>query len=230
MFETPKPDEKKLLARSIAFFKDPTDSVQKKRIAKIYRNGKEICVVAGHPQFAAAKKEEKERTKQEKRQDALDAKKLKQKKEQAAIVSKFQAVKAATEISEKQPVVAKVQDEKMQKEPQQKRKFIQAPFQTLRHRWPITTPLFKNVLKSEVQELEECNKEKKRFFAAQMKEMESFKAEVAKFAEESGKEIQELKNHTEQQEVSPRTSGRLSHSSGPLNVSLSDSPMSLLLK
>lgn len=27
-----------------------------------------------------------------------------------------------------------------------------------------------------------------------------------------------------QQEVSPRTSGRLSHSSGPLNGSLSDSP------
>ncbi|KAL8124771.1 hypothetical protein AgCh_012428 [Apium graveolens] len=38
MFETPKPDEKKLLARSIAFFKDPADSVLKRRIAKIYRN------------------------------------------------------------------------------------------------------------------------------------------------------------------------------------------------
>ncbi|KAL8125398.1 hypothetical protein AgCh_012914 [Apium graveolens] len=31
-----------------------------------------------------------------------------------------------------------------------------------------------------------------------MKEMESFKVEVVKFAKESGKEIQELKNHTEQ--------------------------------
>ena len=35
MFETPRPDEKKLFARSIAFYKDPSDSAQKKRIAKI---------------------------------------------------------------------------------------------------------------------------------------------------------------------------------------------------
>ncbi|KAL8112553.1 hypothetical protein AgCh_020031 [Apium graveolens] len=123
MFETPRPDEKKLLARSIAFFKDPTDSVLKRRIAKIYRNGKEICVVAGHPQFAEAKKEEKERIKQEKKQAALDAKKLKQNKKQAAIVAKLQALKSATEISEKQTVVAEDQDQKMHKEPQQKRKF-----------------------------------------------------------------------------------------------------------
>ncbi|KAL8110511.1 hypothetical protein AgCh_026289 [Apium graveolens] len=54
------------------------------------------------------------------------------------------------------------------------------------------------VLKSEVQEPEELDKEKERFFASKMKEMESFKAEVAKFAEESGREMQELKNHTEQ--------------------------------
>ncbi|KAL8155478.1 hypothetical protein AgCh_000751 [Apium graveolens] len=44
VYETPKPDEKKLLSRSIAFYKDPADSASKKRIAKIFRNGKEICV------------------------------------------------------------------------------------------------------------------------------------------------------------------------------------------
>ena len=86
VYETPRPDEKKLLARSIAFFKDPIDSVLKRRIAKIYRNGKEICVVAGHPQFVEAKKGEKERIRQEKKQATLDAKKLKQKKEQAATI------------------------------------------------------------------------------------------------------------------------------------------------
>ncbi|KAL8092306.1 hypothetical protein AgCh_034562 [Apium graveolens] len=57
VYKTPKSDEKKLLPRSIAFFKDPRDSVLKKRIANIYRNGKMFCVVAGHPQFANAKKE-----------------------------------------------------------------------------------------------------------------------------------------------------------------------------
>ncbi|KAL8113381.1 hypothetical protein AgCh_020631 [Apium graveolens] len=85
------PDEKKLLSRSIAFYKDPADSASKKRIAKIFRNGKEICVVAGHPQFAQAKREEKTRLKQEKKQAALDAKKAKQKKEQIAILAKLHA-------------------------------------------------------------------------------------------------------------------------------------------
>lgn len=118
IFETPRLDEKKLLARSIASFKDPTDSVLKRRIAKIYRNGKEICVVAGNPQFAEAKKEEKERIKQEKKQANLDAKKLEQKKKQDAI-AKLQAVKTATEISEKQPVTAEARDQKMLNEPQQ---------------------------------------------------------------------------------------------------------------
>ncbi|KAL8148108.1 hypothetical protein AgCh_005451 [Apium graveolens] len=66
VFETPKPDGKKLLSRSIAFYKDPADSASKRRIVKIFRNGKEICVIAGHPQFAQAKREEKARLKQEK--------------------------------------------------------------------------------------------------------------------------------------------------------------------
>ena len=63
VYETPKPDEKKLLSRSILLYKDPADSASRKRIANIFRNGKEICVVAGHPQFAHAKEEEKARLK-----------------------------------------------------------------------------------------------------------------------------------------------------------------------
>ncbi|KAL8148135.1 hypothetical protein AgCh_005472 [Apium graveolens] len=74
-YETPRPDEKKLLGRSIAFFKDPRDLVLKKMIAKIYTNGKLIRVVAGHPQFAEAKKEEKVRLKQQQKQAFLEAKK-----------------------------------------------------------------------------------------------------------------------------------------------------------
>ena len=93
VYETPKPDKKKLLSRSIVFYKDPADSALKRRIAKVFRNGKEIGVVAGHPQFAEEKREEKARLKQEKKQAALDAKKIKQKKEQAAILAKLQAVK-----------------------------------------------------------------------------------------------------------------------------------------
>ncbi|KAL8126804.1 hypothetical protein AgCh_013918 [Apium graveolens] len=76
MYETPRPDEKKLLARSIVFYKDPVDSALNRRLTKIYRNGKEICVVVGHPMFVEAKKEEKERIRKEKKQAALDAKKL----------------------------------------------------------------------------------------------------------------------------------------------------------
>ncbi|KAL8104390.1 hypothetical protein AgCh_028555 [Apium graveolens] len=87
MFEIPRPDEKKLLARSI----------------KIRRK--------------------KKRIKQEKKQVALDAEKIKQKKEQAAILAKLQAVKSTTEISEKPPVITEAQDQQMQNEPPQKRKF-----------------------------------------------------------------------------------------------------------
>ncbi|KAL8120227.1 hypothetical protein AgCh_017390 [Apium graveolens] len=63
VYVTPKPDEEMLLRRSIAYHKDPRDSVLKKRIAKVYRNGKLTCVMAGHPQFAEVKKEEKVRLK-----------------------------------------------------------------------------------------------------------------------------------------------------------------------
>ncbi|KAL8088030.1 hypothetical protein AgCh_037971 [Apium graveolens] len=92
-------------------------------LAKIYRNGKEICVVAKHPMFVEAKKEEKERIRQEKKQDALDAKKLKQKKKQVVILAKLQAVKTTTKISAQPSVIVEPQDQKVQDEPQQKRRF-----------------------------------------------------------------------------------------------------------
>ena len=123
VFEIPRPDEKKLLARSIAFYKDPTDSVLKRRIAKIYRNGKEICVVVGHPLFVEAKKEEKERIRLEKKQATFDAKKQKQKKEQTAILAKLQAVKTTTELPVQPTVISEPKDLKMQEESQQKRRF-----------------------------------------------------------------------------------------------------------
>ncbi|KAL8114209.1 hypothetical protein AgCh_021171 [Apium graveolens] len=117
VYETPRPDVEKLLARSIAFFKEPADSALKRRIAKIYRNGKEICVVAGYPQFVEAKKEEKEIIRQEKKQAALDAKKLKKKKEQDAILDKLQAVKTTKEISVQPYVIDEPQDQKVQDAP-----------------------------------------------------------------------------------------------------------------
>ena len=55
--------------------------------------------------FVEAKKEEKERIRQEKKQAALDAKKLKQKKKQAAILAKLQAVKTTTEIPAQPTVI-----------------------------------------------------------------------------------------------------------------------------
>ena len=59
IYETPKPDEKKLLSRSIIFYKDPVDSASKRRITKIFRNGKEICVVAGHPNLLKQREKKK---------------------------------------------------------------------------------------------------------------------------------------------------------------------------
>lgn len=53
-------------------------------------------------------------------------------------------------------------------------------------------------LKSEVQELEELEKENETYFASEIKEMEGFTAEVAKFDVESRREVQKLKNQVEQ--------------------------------
>ncbi|MDV3191322.1 MAG: hypothetical protein Q8832_02710, partial [Candidatus Phytoplasma australasiaticum] len=80
-------------------------------------------MVAGHPQFAEAKREEKARLKQEKKKAALDAKKLKQKKEQAAILAKLQAVKPTQQIPEQPSETTGSKDLKMQEESQQKRRF-----------------------------------------------------------------------------------------------------------
>ncbi|KAL8089554.1 hypothetical protein AgCh_039139 [Apium graveolens] len=46
VYETPKPDEKKLLSRSIAFYKDPADSALKKRIAKAKQKKVQIAILA----------------------------------------------------------------------------------------------------------------------------------------------------------------------------------------
>ncbi|XP_017215420.1 uncharacterized protein LOC108193304 isoform X2 [Daucus carota subsp. sativus] len=53
-------------------------------------------------------------------------------------------------------------------------------------------------LKSEVQELEELEREKDKYFVSETKEMEGFKVELEKFAVESRKQVQELKNQVEQ--------------------------------
>ncbi|KAL8104610.1 hypothetical protein AgCh_028723 [Apium graveolens] len=94
VYETPNPDEKKLLSR----------------------NGKEICVVAGHPQFAQAKREEKARLKQEKKQAVLDAKKAKQKKEQIAILAKLHAVNSSQQTYAQPSEITESQDPKKQVE------------------------------------------------------------------------------------------------------------------
>ncbi|KAL8148411.1 hypothetical protein AgCh_005686 [Apium graveolens] len=95
-YETPRPDEKKLLARSIALSKDPKDTVSKNRIAKIYRN--------------EAKKQEKVRLKQQQKQAALEVKNL--------------AKKPATTEVTLPAMTTKNLDERKKEEPKQtKRKF-----------------------------------------------------------------------------------------------------------
>lgn len=54
------------------------------------------------------------------------------------------------------------------------------------------------VLKSEVQELEELEREKEKYFASEIKEMEGFKEKVGKFSDESRREVLELRNRAEQ--------------------------------
>ncbi|KAL8133844.1 hypothetical protein AgCh_009057 [Apium graveolens] len=102
VYETPKPDENKLLSRSITFYKDPADSALKRRIAKVFRNGKEICVVVGHPQFGEAKREVKE---------------------QAAILAKLHAMKPTQQIPEQSSETTESKELKMQEESQQRKRF-----------------------------------------------------------------------------------------------------------
>ena len=78
--------------------------------------------MSGHPQFVEAKREEKARLKQEKKQAALDAKKVKQKKEQAVILVKLQAVKPTQQVSAQPSEIFESQDQELQNEPPQTKK------------------------------------------------------------------------------------------------------------
>ncbi|KAK1383848.1 hypothetical protein POM88_021583 [Heracleum sosnowskyi] len=60
-YPIPYPDELKLLGLLITKSKESNDYEIRKQRAIVYRNGQEICVWAGHPNFAEAKAEESER-------------------------------------------------------------------------------------------------------------------------------------------------------------------------
>ena len=66
--------------------------------------------MAGHPQFAREKREEKARLNPEKKQVALDAKKTKQKKEQIAILAKLHAVNSSQQIPAQPSEIIESQD------------------------------------------------------------------------------------------------------------------------
>ncbi|KAL8107959.1 hypothetical protein AgCh_024387 [Apium graveolens] len=57
-YSPPGPDEQKLMKKSIASYKTTKDALLRKRIAKIYRYGKLICIMNGHPKFVEARHEE----------------------------------------------------------------------------------------------------------------------------------------------------------------------------
>ncbi|KAK1399426.1 hypothetical protein POM88_009289 [Heracleum sosnowskyi] len=60
-YPAPYPDELKLLGLLITKSKESNDYEVRKQRAIVYRNGQQICVWAGHPNFAEAKAEESER-------------------------------------------------------------------------------------------------------------------------------------------------------------------------
>ncbi|KAK1387174.1 hypothetical protein POM88_015352 [Heracleum sosnowskyi] len=60
-YPAPYPDEHKLLGLLITKSKESNDYEIRKQRAIVYRNGQQICVWAGHPNFAEAKAEESER-------------------------------------------------------------------------------------------------------------------------------------------------------------------------
>ncbi|KAK1374163.1 hypothetical protein POM88_030356 [Heracleum sosnowskyi] len=60
-YPAPYPDELKLLGLLITKSKEINDYEIRKQRAIVYRNGQQICVWAGHPNFAEAKAEESER-------------------------------------------------------------------------------------------------------------------------------------------------------------------------
>ncbi|KAL8148136.1 hypothetical protein AgCh_005473 [Apium graveolens] len=67
-FPLPKPDEDKLLGRSIIKLKENMDEAVRRNMAVIFREGKSIYVMQGHPKFSIAKREETKRLKEEAKQ------------------------------------------------------------------------------------------------------------------------------------------------------------------
>ena len=55
-FPLPKPDEDKVLGGSIIKHKETNDVMERMNMAIIYREGKSICVMQGHPKFSKAKR------------------------------------------------------------------------------------------------------------------------------------------------------------------------------
>ncbi|KAL8097446.1 hypothetical protein AgCh_030539 [Apium graveolens] len=80
-FPLPKPDEDKILGGNIMKHKETKDVVERMNMAIIFREGKSICVIHGHPKFSIAKREEARRLKEE-------AKKLKADKRAQAKLEK----------------------------------------------------------------------------------------------------------------------------------------------
>ena len=64
-FPLPKPDEDKVLGANIIKYKETKDIAERMKMAIIFREGKSICVMQGHPKFSIAKKEETKRLKKE---------------------------------------------------------------------------------------------------------------------------------------------------------------------
>ena len=64
-FPLPKPDEDKVLGANIKKLKETKDIVERMKMAIIFREGKSICVMQGHPKFSKAKREETKRLKKE---------------------------------------------------------------------------------------------------------------------------------------------------------------------
>ncbi|KAL8145899.1 hypothetical protein AgCh_003872 [Apium graveolens] len=71
-FPLPKADEDKLLGRSISYLKETMDVAVRRNMAIIFREGKSICMMQGHPKFSIAKREETRRLKEEAKQLKAD--------------------------------------------------------------------------------------------------------------------------------------------------------------
>ncbi|PZO92733.1 MAG: hypothetical protein DI617_09450, partial [Streptococcus pyogenes] len=99
IFSPPRPDEEKLLADDIKSYKNTQNVVRRARMAKIYRHGKLICVIEGHPGFAIAKREENLRLNNETRESEAVAKAL-QEDENSKTLTSNEEEKIEEEIEE----------------------------------------------------------------------------------------------------------------------------------